>query len=97
MIQVGIQKARLPPLPDAPAALQALVDRCTAAEPAARPSFADIEAALAQLAAGLPGAPVAGGPGAPGVGPMQRSKSAGHPAGRAAWPALGTLGEGSGL
>ena len=96
MIQVGIQKARLPPLPDAPAALQGLVDRCTAAEPAARPSFADIEAALAQLAAGLPGAPLAGGSGALG-GPMQRSKSAGHPAGRAAWPALGTLGEGTGL
>ncbi|KAK9831340.1 hypothetical protein WJX81_003700 [Elliptochloris bilobata] len=55
MIQVGIQKARLPLLHGAPAPLQALVDRCTAADPALRPTFMEIGDALAKMLAGLPG------------------------------------------
>ena len=104
MIQVGIQKARLPPLHGAPPALAALVDRCTAADASARPSFAQIERQLAELLAALPAdAWGQGGPrgslGRPwrGAMAMARSKSVGSGAMRPGRPALGTLGEGSGF
>jgi hypothetical protein len=97
MIQVGIQKARLPALRGAPAALQALVDHCTAADAAARPDFAAIEAELGALADALPaggrGAAAGGAPGGGPSGGLHRSRSAGTPAARPGRPALGTLGE----
>ena len=104
MIQVGIQKARLPPLHGAPPALEALVDQCTAADASARPSFAKIERQLAELIATLPAD--AWGHGCPqgplkrpwrGAMAMARSKSAGSGVMRPGRPALGTLGEGSGF
>jgi len=48
--------ARLPAAPGAPAALRALVERCTAPDAAARPSFAEVQGRLAQLQVGW-GAP----------------------------------------
>jgi len=99
MIQVGIQKARLPALCGAPAALQALVDRCTAADAAARPDFAAIEAELSALADALPAggrgaaAPAGGAPGGGPGGGLHRSRSVGTAPPRPGRPALGTLGE----
>jgi hypothetical protein len=46
MMQVCIQKARPKIDGDAPADLVALMERCWAPEPDARPCFADIKAAL---------------------------------------------------
>ena len=53
---MGLHNARLPRLPGAPPELQALIERCTAPEAGARPSFAEVHAQLAALQAAAPAA-----------------------------------------